>query len=152
MGVLSIFGRSSDDTEPSIEPYDCRVYTEFTQVTETFIMLDGTERTFTYAEGVVDKRRVSVEENALYQIKESRTEKQSGDPRLRVSMQKIGVVDRESVPVIETESQEAMVAYVDARRTSSGWWDLHGDLQIVPVKEFDVGDDDERASIVKQPV
>lgn len=132
-----------------IDPYDCRVYVPFNRVTETFIMLDGTERTFTYDDGVVNKNLVSIDENGLYKITEA-SQHRSSEPVIRATFTKLGEVDRESVPVIERDSLEEMIAFVDVHRTASGWWDFQSDIHIVPRDEFAVQEDDERGKIRKR--
>lgn len=153
MGLLSRLGITSTNSEKEVfEPYNCRAYAKFTRVTETFIMLDGTERTFTYDEGVVNRRRTSVDEDALYRVHEGELPKASSTPVIQVSIKKIGQVSRESVPTIDTESQKDMVAYVEVYRTGHNWWKFKGDLQVVQAENFDVNPQDEKTKIKKQPI
>lgn len=153
MGLLSRLGITSTDSEKEdFEPYNCRAYAKFTRVTETFVMLDGTERTFTYDEGVVSPRRASVDENALYRLHEGKLPSASSTSVIQVSIKKVGQVNRESVPAIETESQKDMVAYVEVYRADDKWWQFKGDLQVVQAENFDVKPDDEKTKIEKQPV
>lgn len=151
MGILARLGiGSTGDEKENFEPYRCRAYAGFTRTTETFIMLDGTERTFTYDEGVVSPRRASVDEDALYQMHEGKLPNASSTSTIRVSVKKVGQVNRESVPTIKTESQKDMVAYVEVHRMNRDWWGFEGDVQVVEKENFDVEPDDEKTKIKKQ--
>lgn len=147
--ILNRFRSGEKDEDEELTPYDGRVYVEFKRFTETFIMLDGTERTFTYDDGLLDRNRVSISDNGLYRI-HSATQHKSSSPVIRASFKKLGEVDRDSVPVIEQEAVEDMVAYVNVHRQSNGWWDFQSDINVVPRDEFSIEETDEQGRIVKR--
>lgn len=135
-------GDESEEKEETL----VRLYDTFDRVTERIHYLDGRTTDITYDEGVVNHRRVRIEDNSVWQViggKELPYSKVSFEGRMElgVPMMKKGRINREQVPFIEEIDRQPMVAFVEGTHEQD--YDLDNNPLFVCTEEkFEKIDDD----------